>query len=279
MKNVIEINIEIDASGKKIFIGENNSSGVEKIYDNFKEISKHIEDYIEMYHKQEIEESGRLMTIKNDTEFIYQFLKEQNDTEWIDLEKLKILQDKEYVLPGDTPIDLQKRLDKMLETLWEALEDVPFCEIDGVEVLDDDYLDFEFETTTKEDIWHWFDERYSKGVHYLLYEFENEDEKKQIEENSPICTTNELIEELKKINILEYEKLQKIAYRLEMLDKNYTFHLKENILDKAEVIKFNNLDKTYSSDEVIKNELIEEIEDIAADYGVVLDDSEKCESL
>ena len=172
MKNVIEINIEIDASGKKIFIGENNSSGVEKIYDSFKEISKHIEDYIEMYHKQEIEESGRLMTIKNDAEFIYQFLKEQNDTEWIDLEKLKILQDKEYVLSGDTPIDLQKRLDKMLETLWAALEDVPFCENEGVEYLDDDYLDFEFETTTKEDIWHWFDERHSKGVHFLLYEYE-----------------------------------------------------------------------------------------------------------
>ena len=182
MKNVIEINIEIDASGKKIFIGENNSSGVEKIYDNFKEISKHIEDYIEMYHKQEIEESGRLMTIKKDAEFIYQFLREQNDTEWIDLEKLKILQDKKYVLPGDTPIDLQKRLDKMLETLWEALEDVPFCEIEGVECLDDDYLDFEFETTTKEDIWHWFDERYSKGVYHLLYEFENEEDNIQDED-------------------------------------------------------------------------------------------------
>lgn len=74
-------------------------------------------------------------------------------------------------------------------------------------------------------------------------------------------------DENKQKYVLIYENLQKIAYRLEMLDSNYTFHLRETILDKAEIIKYNN------------NELIEEIEDIAADYGVVLDDSEECESL
>lgn len=118
---------------------------------------------------------------------------------------------------------------------------------------------------------------------YKKSDFENilkKQEIKKINENKEIIsTTTELLNELKQTNILEYENLQKIAYRLEMLDSNYTFHLRETILDKAEIIKYNNLDKTYSSDEIIKNELIEEIEDIAADYGVVLDDSEECESL
>ena len=182
MKNVIEINIEINATDKKLYIGEDNSSGAEYKYDNYDKMINSIKEYIETYHKEEIQKSGKLMSIKEDAEFIYQFLKFQNDTEWIDLEKLKILQDKKYVLPGDGPLDLQKKLDRLLEILWEALEDVPFCEIEGVEVLDDDYLDFEFETTTKEDIWHWFDERYSKGVHYLLYEFEREDDKTEDEE-------------------------------------------------------------------------------------------------
>lgn len=171
MKNIIELNIEIDASSKMIFIGEENSSGVEEKYNKFEEISKHIESYLEMYHRKEIEESGKLMTIKEDAEYIYQFLKKQKGTEWNDIEDMKMFKDKRYILPGDTKNDLQKKLDKMLEVLWEELEDVPFYERDGIEYLDDDYLDFQVETTTKEAIWHWFDERHSKGVHFLLYEY------------------------------------------------------------------------------------------------------------
>lgn len=110
----------------------------------------------------------------------------------------------------------------------------------------------------------------------FLQQLEN---KELVEAKNPICTTSELIKELKETNILEYKSLQKIAYRLEMLDSNYTFHLKEDILDKAEIIKLNNLDKKYNSDEVIKNELIEEIENIAADYGICIDDFEEGESL
>lgn len=114
---------------------------------------------------------------------------------------------------------------------------------------------------------------------YKKSDFENilqkQENKKIIENNEIISTTTELLNELKQTNILEYEKLQEIAYRLEMLDNNYTFHLKETILDKAEIIKYNNLAKTYNSDEIIKNELIEEIEDIAADYGVIINEEEE----
>lgn len=102
----------------------------------------------------------------------------QNDTGWIDLEKLKILQDKKFVLPGDTPKNLQQRLDELLEKLWDELEDIPFKE--KIEYLDDDYLDFEIGKTTKEDIWHWFDDRYSEGVHYLLYEYDKENIKQSV---------------------------------------------------------------------------------------------------
>lgn len=57
MQDIIEINIEIDAKNKKIYIGEINSSGVEMEYDNIENISKYIGDYIESYHKQEIEKN------------------------------------------------------------------------------------------------------------------------------------------------------------------------------------------------------------------------------
>lgn len=57
--------------------------------------------------------------------------------------------------------------DKELEQLWRDLEDVPMCP--ETETIEREFLDFGT-GTPREDIWHWFDERHSKGVHYLLYE-------------------------------------------------------------------------------------------------------------
>ena len=168
MSKTIELNVEIDMEDKIVYIGEENSSGVEESYSSVKDIVKHIKNYIEMYHEEEI----KRMEIKKNVDFIYEFLKEQNDTGYIDLEKLKYLQDNKFVTPGDTPKELQKRLDELLEKLWTELEDVPFEEDGGIEYLDDNYLDFEIGETSKDDIWHWFDDRHSKGVQYLLYEYE-----------------------------------------------------------------------------------------------------------
>ena len=56
-----------------------------------------------------------------------------------------------------------------------------------------------------------------------------------------ICNTKELIEQIQKINILDYENLKVLANKIEMLDKNYTSELKQIILDKADIIKLNNL--------------------------------------
>ena len=66
----------------------------------------------------------------------------------------------------------QKELDSIIEKLWVALEDVPFIEGKNRElILDGEYLDFP-KGTTRDKIWHWFDDMYSKGVAYLINDFD-----------------------------------------------------------------------------------------------------------
>ena len=83
-----------------------------------------------------------------------------------------------------------------------------------------------------------------------------------------IWNTNELLEEIQKINILNFEYLKEIADRIEMLDKNYTSELKQIIIDKADIIKLNNLKEKFNDDEKIKKELLVEIKEIASYYGI-----------
>ena len=62
--------------------------------------------------------------------------------------------------------------DFQLEQKWMELTDVPFDETsDGDLVLAVDWWEFPA-GTSREDIWHYFDEHYSKGIAYLLYDFE-----------------------------------------------------------------------------------------------------------
>lgn len=56
--------------------------------------------------------------------------------------------------------------DKVLQQLWEALADVPMNP--DTEQTEVPFLHFPL-GTVREEIWRWFDERYSKGVAYLLY--------------------------------------------------------------------------------------------------------------
>lgn len=60
--------------------------------------------------------------------------------------------------------------DREMEKLWEELTDVP---IDEEECLDVDWRDWP-KGTHREEIWHWFDENHSKGVAWLMYEYESE---------------------------------------------------------------------------------------------------------
>ena len=62
----------------------------------------------------------------------------------------------------------QKYDDKLLESMWDELEDVP---IDENECLDVDWKGWR-KGTNREEVWHWFDENHSKGVGWLMNERE-----------------------------------------------------------------------------------------------------------
>lgn len=60
--------------------------------------------------------------------------------------------------------------DSRLEEVWDGLTDIPM-DPDN-ETIEEDYFIWE-KGTFREDIWHWFDCRYSKGVYHLLYNHHN----------------------------------------------------------------------------------------------------------
>lgn len=65
----------------------------------------------------------------------------------------------------------QEALDIKMEKFWESLEDVPFIENENKElVLDGEFLFFE-KGTPVEVIWSFFDKNHSKGVAYLMNEY------------------------------------------------------------------------------------------------------------
>lgn len=61
--------------------------------------------------------------------------------------------------------------DNEIERLWEELTDVP---INEDECLDVDWQGWS-KGTHREEIWHWFDEHHSRGVAWLMYEYESKE--------------------------------------------------------------------------------------------------------
>lgn len=61
--------------------------------------------------------------------------------------------------------------DEAIENLWSELTDIPFNESGNDLVLSEDWFIFD-KGTEREDIWHWFDKYHSKGIGYLLNDFE-----------------------------------------------------------------------------------------------------------
>lgn len=59
-----------------------------------------------------------------------------------------------------------RQRDTELEKMWDKFADVPMDP--ETERLDADFMHFPA-GTDREDVWHWFDERHSKGIVYLLY--------------------------------------------------------------------------------------------------------------
>lgn len=64
--------------------------------------------------------------------------------------------------------------DREVELLWEELEDIPVYENENYELC----LEVDFEGwnkgTTQSEIWNWFNKHHSKGITYLVNEYEPE---------------------------------------------------------------------------------------------------------
>lgn len=58
--------------------------------------------------------------------------------------------------------------DSSVKALWKGMEDIPFDEGKKDELICSEYLGFP-PKTPREELWHWFDEHYSKGISSLLY--------------------------------------------------------------------------------------------------------------
>lgn len=78
----------------------------------------------------------------------------------IGLESYRLLRD------AITGIETVASRDKQLEDLWDQFSDVPMNP--DTECIEEEFIQFPA-GIHREEIWHWFDERHSKGVAYLLY--------------------------------------------------------------------------------------------------------------
>ena len=94
------------------------------------------------------------LTMDDDTEFIYGSI-QIFSKEW------KVVDD-----PAPALMETIAERDKRLEDLWVAFSDIPMNP--ETECIEEPFLSFEA-GTHREEILHWFDKRYSKGVHTLLY--------------------------------------------------------------------------------------------------------------
>lgn len=74
-------------------------------------------------------------------------------------------------VPRFSPAELNA---ETLEDLWDLLTDVMFDEDENGELILAEPYYFFHEGTSREEIWYYFDDLHPKGVHYLLYERENE---------------------------------------------------------------------------------------------------------
>lgn len=70
------------------------------------------------------------------------------------------------IFDGLNDVDTLKDRDNDLKELWEMFGDVSMNP--ETECMEEAFLGFPAGTHRKE-IWHWFDERYSKGIYALMY--------------------------------------------------------------------------------------------------------------
>lgn len=88
------------------------------------------------------------------------------------LKALELIRDRistesyEAVHEGLTEIEMLRDRDEELENLWEKFGDIPMDP--ETECIEEPFL-YWGSGIHREEIWHWFDQRHSKGVAYLLY--------------------------------------------------------------------------------------------------------------
>lgn len=70
------------------------------------------------------------------------------------------------VMDGLQEIETLQERDEELEEMWASFTDVPMNP--ETECIEEKFMGWE-PGTNREEIWHWFDERHSKGVAFLLY--------------------------------------------------------------------------------------------------------------
>lgn len=70
-------------------------------------------------------------------------------------------------------LDLSKLTDREIEKVWDDLANVPFVEDEEKRlILDCDWRNYP-KGTDRDEIWHDFDKAHSKGVNYLIYDYES----------------------------------------------------------------------------------------------------------
>ena len=107
----------------------------------------------------------RIASLKGQVEAVKFMSLKQRDTE---PEKLwdEFVEAVKFMSLKQRGTELEKLWDEFAEKLWDEFADVPMNP--DTKKTEDAFLHFPA-GTPREDIWHWFDERYSKGVAALLY--------------------------------------------------------------------------------------------------------------
>lgn len=116
---------------------------------------------------EELNPDEYIETVPEDdvVDLIFNTLEEFREDDTFDVEYAyceAYLTERRMALSMDT---LQER-DAVLERLWDEFTDVPMDP--ETEKMEESFLHFPA-GADREEIWHWFDERHSKGVVYLLY--------------------------------------------------------------------------------------------------------------
>lgn len=178
--------------GEYLDNGEDDEGKLKFDFEDAEEVIDRMEIYLNNYYLNELSEN--LSDINGfeagSWEDIYNFANENKEK--FNFEDFKgDLEVLNYLIHPETLEDFLPK-DKRIEKLWEELEDVPFDENKDLElILSEDWNNFK-KGTTKTEIWEWFDKEHSKGINYLVNEYDPSNSE-NIEK-----TTSQKIEDVKK---------------------------------------------------------------------------------